>query len=357
MDIKLLKKYFANECSPEEVDVIFKWFQNNAGSKGAQTLLRQLWNEIETREVKEVDFEDLLNKIHHKINIANAEEEFSEKHVKRLRLRTVADYFMKVAAVLFIPLLVLSSYFFFEKVKEKNEVIYSEVTSPYGSRTSFELPDGSKVWLNYGSSLRFPVKFIGDYRELELKGEAYFEVVHNKKKPFIVKTNNIQVKVLGTKFNVMAYAEDRDIEVTLQTGKVAIQKLNNNGPSGNLLILWPNQQAVFNKQERTLKYRNIRTERYTSWKDGKLIFINDPINIIMKRLERWFNVDIVLKDKELLNYTYTATFTNEQLTQVLNLLEVATPITYKILPSHKLKDGSFTKEKVIISLKNKTTKK
>ena len=351
MDIKLLKKYFKNECTPDEVDEVFKWFETNAKNKGGRILMEQLWSEIEDRKVEEVDFDNLLDKIHHQINIETAEEEFSHQKLKTLRV--AANYFVKIAATLFIPLMILSSYLFYQKIKEKNEVIYSEITSPLGSRTSFELPDGSKVWLNHGSSLRFPLKFNGSYRELELKGEAYFEIVHNEKQPLIVKTNDIQVKVLGTKFNVMAYPDDQDIEVTLKSGKVAIQRPGKYGSSENLLVLRPNQQAIFNKKEKTIKYRSIRTERFISWKDGKLIFINDPINLIMKRLERWYNVDIVLKDKELYNYTYTATFTDEQLTQVLDLLKVATPIKYKIIPSKKLKDGSYTRQKVIISLKKK----
>ena len=351
MDINLLKKYFSNECTHEEVDEVFRWFKSNAGNMGGRSLMKYLWDEIEDRNVDEVDFEYMLNKIHHRINVEEANSVFTGRRVVRERLRIIANGFMKVAAILFIPLMILSLNFYLDTTKRDKDVIYSEITSPFGSRTSFELPDGSKVWLNNGSSLRFPVRFNGKFRELELKGEAYFEIVHNEKQPLIVKVNNVQVKVLGTKFNVMSYADDQNIEVTLKSGRVAIQKLSKDGSARNLLVLKPNQQAVFNKKAKSIKYRNIRSEKYISWKDGKLIFINDPIDLIMKRLERWYNVDIILKDKELSNFTYTATFTDEQLTQVLNLLEVATPIKYKIIPSRKLKDGSYTRQKVIISLK------
>ena len=351
MDINLLKKYFSNECTREEVDEVFSWFKNNAGNMDGRSLMKYLWEEIEDRQVDEVDFDNMLNKIHHRINVEQANKLFSEKKVAKDRMRVIGRVLMKAAAILFIPLMILSLNFYLDKIKSDKEVIYSEITSPFGSRTSFELPDGSKVWLNNGSSLRFPVRFNGKFRKLELKGEAYFDIVHNEKQPLIVKTGNIQVKVLGTRFNVMSYNDDQNIEVTLKSGKVAIQRVLKNGSSRNLLVLKPDQQAVFNKKERTIKYRNIRSEKYISWKDGKLIFINDPIDLIMKRLERWFNVDIVLKDKELSNFTYTATFTDEQLTQVLDLLEVATPIKYKIIPSRKLKDGSYTRQKVIISIK------
>jgi len=353
MNIELLKKYFSNKCTEAEVDEVFEWFKTNAGGIGGKTLMKNIWDDIEERKVDEVDFEYMLNKIHHRINIENANKDFKNGTTNRFRLRILVNSFMKVAAILFIPLLVLTVNFYIDGIKSSKGVIYSEITSPYGSRTSFELPDGSKVWLNYGSSLRFPIKFNSKFRELELKGEAYFDVVHNEKQPLIVKTGSIQTKVLGTKFNVMAYADEKDVEVTLQKGKVAIQKLNNDGSARNLVVLHPNQQAVYDKTRKLIKYRNIKTEKYISWKDGKLIFIDDPIDVIMKRLERWYNVDIILKDKELSRFTYKATFTNEQLTQVLDLMKIATPINYKIIPGKKLKDGSFTKQKVIITLKRK----
>ena len=350
MNIDLLKKYFNNKCTSVEVEEIILWFKDNAGGLDGRSMLKQLWNEVEESEVKNVNFEHLLDKIHHRINIADSKKKFPRDKSINNVVRPLFTLLTKVAAILFIPLLLGSLYYYSKNIRELDqEQIYSEITSPNGSRTSFELPDGSKVWLNNGSSLRFPIRFTGKYRILELSGEAYFNVTHNSEMPLIVRTSDLQVMVHGTEFNVMAYPEDENIAVTLESGNVSLQRVDENHVK-NLIKLKPNQHAVFNKKQKELSYMTVKSDKYTSWKDGKLIFIDDPIDVIMTRLERWYNVDIELKDEELSKYTYTATFTDESLKQILELLRVATPIKCKIINSKKLKDGSFTKKRVIISL-------
>ena len=301
MNIDLLKKYFNNTCTPDEVEEIILWFKNNANGIDGHLVLKQLWNELEISKVQKVNFDYLLAKIHHRINIENSKKKISAGKSKKNAIKPLISLLTRVAAILFIPLLLGSLYYYNKTISDfDQEQIYSKITSPKGSRTSFELPDGSKVWLNNGSSLGFPIRFTGDYRMLELTGEAYFEVVHNQDMPLIVRSNDIQVKVHGTEFNVMAYPEDENIEVTLQSGSVSLQKVNmKNNRIQNLIKLKPNQHAVFNKKQKELSYMTIKPDKFTSWKDGKLIFIDDPISQIMKRLERWYNVDIQLKDKEL----------------------------------------------------------
>ena len=352
MNTELLKKYFNNTCTTYEVDEVILWFKNSANGLNGRTVLNQLWNELEEQEIKNVDFDNLLDKIHHRINIENTQKIQIEDKKNGTILKRIIPYFYRVAAVFFIPLLFLSLYYYYKTEGfENQEPIYSEITSPNGSRTSFELPDGSKVWLNNGSSLKFPIRFTGDYRKIELVGEAYFYVAHNQEKPLIVKTRDIQVKVHGTEFNVMAYPDEENVYVTLEKGSISLEKENNKKEINSLIMLKPNQQAIFNNQENKLSYKTINPTKYTAWKEGKLIFIDDPINEIMRRLERWYNVDIELKDSELSEFSYTATFTNESLNQILYLLKLATPIDYKIIESKKLKDGSFTRKKVTITMK------
>jgi len=356
MDIDLLKKYFNNNCSPIELDEIVLWFKENAGDLNGRSMLKQLWDEIEDSKVKDVNFNHLLDKIHHRINIENSQKKISADKSRKGMITPLIRFLTKAAAILFIPLLLGTVYYYKKTEKELNQgQIYSEITSPNSSRTSFDLPDGSKVWLNNGSSLRFPVRFTGKYRIVELSGEAYFEVTHNQDKPLIVKSNDIQVKVHGTEFNVMAYPEDENITVTLKSGSISLQSVIGDYVK-DLIMLKPRQQAVYNKKQKRLSYMNTIPEKFISWKDGKLIFIDDSMGVIISKLERWYNVDIELKDKELSKYTYTATFTDEQLPQVLNLLKVATPISYKSIKRKKLEDGSFSKKKVIISAKKTHSK-
>jgi len=352
MNIELLKKYFNNNCSPEEVDIVVEWFKTNAGDSKGRSVLKQLWNEMEEDEVNDVDFDQLLDKIHHKINIQNTQNINHSQTQKKGVIKSLMPFIVKIAASLFIPLLAISLYYFSKDVLYTEKPVYSEITSPNGSRTFFELPDGSKVWLNNGSSLRFPNKFTGSCRILELKGEGYFEIAHNNKMPLVVKSGDLQVMVHGTEFNVMAYPDDDDLSVTLVKGSVSLQKIKENNKVKELLRLKPDQQAIYNKTNNEVDYMKVNTEKYISWKNGTLIFIDDPIDVVMQKLERWYNVDIKLKNKELSKITYTATFTDETLQQILQLLSIATPIEYKIFKNHKLNDGSFSKKKVEISLKS-----
>jgi len=351
MKIELLKKYFNNQCNASEVDEVVEWFKTNAGNQKGRTILKQLWEEVEESPVNDVDFDQLLDKIHHRINLKDEKGIKPEQTGKKGVYKTLVSWSIKIAASLFIPLLALSLYYYSKDILYPEKTIYSEITSPYGSRTFFELPDGSKVWLNNGSTLKFPTKFTGNSRLLELKGEGYFEIVHNDKMPLIVRTGVVQVMVHGTEFNVLAYPDDRNVSVTLVKGSVSLQKIYKSKKVKNILKLKPNQQAVFDKTDNEVNYMKIDPEKFTSWKDGKLIFIDDSIDVIMEKLERWYNVEISLKDKELSNITYTATFTDETLQQVLYLLKMATPIEYKIHPSHKLNDGSYSKRKIDIIYK------
>jgi ferric-dicitrate binding protein FerR (iron transport regulator) len=352
MNIELLKKYINNHCTPEEVDVVIEWFKENASDSDRRAVLKELWENIEEEEVNDVDFNHLLDKIHHRINVERSIKVNQTHHTEKNVIRPFFSFMVKVAASLFIPLLAISLYFFSRDASFAEKQIYSEITSPNGSRTFFELPDGSKVWLNNGSSLKFPTKFTGNSRLLELKGEGYFEIVHNDKMPLIVRSGEVQVMVHGTEFNVLAYPDDRDVSVTLVKGSVSLQKICESNKVKNILTLKPSQQAIYDKTDNEVDYMKIDPKKFTSWKDGKLIFIDDSIDVIMEKLERWYNVEISLKDKELSKITYTATFTDETLQQVLYLLKMATPIEYKIHSSHKLNDGSYSKRKVDIYYKS-----
>lgn len=339
MDKNLLKKYFTNSCSDNEVDEILLWFKYSGQSKDGRNMLNQIWHELEGDEKETVDFERVLDRIHHQMNIKDA---------GKSRKINLTQTIIKLAAALFIPLLLGSLYLYNQLDSyQSNEQVYTNVKSPKGAQTSLELPDGSTVWLNSGSSLKFPAKFANDLRQVELVGEAFFDIVHNPEKPLFVKAGDIQVKVHGTEFNVLAYEEDEKIGVTLKSGSISIQK-EVNGKLHHFVKLKPNQHAIYSKKERTLKYSNFKTDKYSAWKEGKMIFVNDSLNVVMKQLEKKFNIETEIRNNERNKYTYTATFSDEKLEDVLRLLKIATPIKYKIEKGRQLEDKSFSKTKVII---------
>jgi ferric-dicitrate binding protein FerR (iron transport regulator) len=203
----------------------------------------------------------------------------------------------------------------------------NEVTAR-GHRTFVTLEDGTKIWLNAESRLTYPKSFRGkETREIHLEGEAYFDVAENKQKPFIVHTSDVRIKVLGTSFNVKSYGKDRTIQTTLIKGKVTIES----SLDSTKLTLLPNQQAVFEKESKTLflEHKDEAAD-YTSWRDGQLLFDDRPLSDIVNELERWFNVTIEVEDRASLNCHFSAKVDNKTLEQVLELFKDAEGIDYRI---------------------------
>jgi ferric-dicitrate binding protein FerR (iron transport regulator) len=194
------------------------------------------------------------------------------------------------------------------------------VLAPQGAKTNFQLPDGSIVWLNSGSELSFPSQF-DEKRPVTLSGEAFFEV-EKSAKPFIVSTIYGNVEVQGTSFNVKAFADD-GFQATLVEGSVKVKEKNNNKE----IILRPGQQA--NILGNKIFVGDVETELFTSWKEGKLIFRDEQLPIVAKRLERWYNVKIELSDdKRLTGIRYNGTLEMESFSEVMQLLKVTAPIDY-----------------------------
>ena len=259
----------------------------------------------------------------------------------------------RVAAILMLPLLVYSGYLTFNnrtKTYPQEQVMMQTISSRQGMVTQFELADGTKVWLNSGSELQFPTIFNSEKREVILKGEAFFKVTKNEKQPFRVNTNELKVEVLGTSFNVVSFEDDTQSEVVLVTGKVALSSEKGQivKEYGNII---PGQRAVYKKENQEVITREVDVAKYIAWRDGNLIFQDDSMEDVVKRLSRWFNVEITISDPEIKNYIYKATFRNENLVQVLNLLKLSAPIDYRITDRKAMVNGDFTKQKVFLMKK------
>lgn len=162
------------------------------------------------------------------------------------------------------------------------------LTTPRGGQYRITLADGTKVWLNAASSLQYPARFDGDMREVTLRGEAYFEVAHNASKPFIVNSGEQRTVVKGTKFNVSAYPDDHQIATTLLEGSVAIQLIEG-GKSGEMLLK-PDQQAVV--KDGKVSKRSVDASETMAWSQGKFMFTDAPLSVIMRQIARWYDVDV-----------------------------------------------------------------
>ena len=206
----------------------------------------------------------------------------------------------------------------YAKTGDKNapvQVVYNTITTARGNQYQLILADGSKVWLNSASSLRFPTAFTGDKREVELDGEGYFEVAKNAAKPFHVKTSTQDIEVLGTHFNVNAYKDEETIKTTLLEGKVKV--LND----GKTAILEPGEQAVLKGNSPFTIDHSPDLDQVMAWKNGWFEFDNTDIKTIMRQISRWYDVDVRYEVKPN-NETYGGRISrNLNLSNILKMLE------------------------------------
>lgn len=221
-----------------------------------------------------------------------------------------------------------------------NQPIFNTLIVPYGKRSEIVLSDGSKVWLNSGSRLIFPAQFLSDKREVYLEGEAIFEVVHHQKQPFIVTSEHHEVEVLGTVFNISNYKEDPSIYTVLQSGSIQINvkkdKLFN---AEHHLKITPGTLATFDRNQRDITTETVATEPYFSWREGVFIFKNDALKSIMKKISRYYNVEIVINDQNLANETFSGHLdVKENIEHVLQTIKDAetSKFDFKRLDQHKI---------------------
>ena len=217
----------------------------------------------------------------------------------------------------------------YEEKNEDEELIYNEIIVPFGKRFQLQLSDGTVVHLNAGTTLKYPINFSSkkDREVYLIKGEALFNVAENKNHPFIVNKGNHRIKVLGTVFNVSAYAEDSNIKTVLVSGKVQV----NTQASKKAIDLKPNQMSVYKKTDETIQVKNVNTALYTAWVQGQIILKRTRFSKIRQKLERHYNVTINNNNKKLDTQLYNINFNNETIEQVLKTLNESFAIEYEII--------------------------
>ena len=334
----LITRYLTGEASQDEIVKLQKWLGASKDNLLYFQQLKNIWDSSERYSgEKMIDIDKAFNMINKRVTFKSSATNFW-------------GYWKKIAAILLIPLILGNLLYFVFRANistSTQEPVYNELFAAFGTRSALKLSDGTSVWLNSGSSIKYPDRFIGNKRTVFLKGEAYFEVESNPRKPFIVETSSLSVKATGTKFNVSGYTSADKVEVTLVSGKVEVSLTDdkNNITSSKLKM---NQHFSFNKINGTTSIINEDTYKYISWKDGKLIFRDEPLSQVVKKIGQIFNVDIELKGEKIQNYSYRATFQDESLVEILKLLKMSSPIDYSELKRDPLPDGSFPRKKIII---------
>jgi len=253
-------------------------------------------------------------------NYNNFNKALPDNLLLSVKLTPFRNFLRIAAAVIFMLSTSISSYYFFTNSRNGN-LTTCEAFVPLGSQAKVILPDGSVVWLNSGSTLKYNNLFGKKDRTIQLTGEGYFEVTKDKTKPFLVHTNDISVKVLGTVFNVRSYLDDPTVEVNLLEGRVNITTQSKE--SANTLNLAPNEKMIYNKKNGTMLSYRADAAKSAQWTIGKLCFVDASLEQIAKDLERKFDIKIKLSTKNINNEIFSGSLNlNQPLNEILDYLDV-----------------------------------
>lgn len=327
----LHQQLLSDGLTQNEKDDLWVKIQATYKNDELELLMQKYWQSLENKEIAadELQFEVLKNQILSRIQ----KSKNGSKNTYKRSISNWQNVLMRVAAILFIPLLLGSAYVYYRMDNRYNKMastssVMQEVIACPGSRVHFTLPDHSEVWLNSGSKLKFSLNMASlDQRNVTLTGQGYFKVAHDKKHPFIVETEKMKIQALGTSFDVSSYCNDSQVSSILEEGSIALINLQNE----EFARLTPGQQAVLDKSSNQFSIKNVDTALSTSWRDGKLIFRNSPLVEVTKQMERWFNCKINVDPKLLnSNILYTATIQDETLGEVLKMIEISTSVKTKI---------------------------
>jgi len=346
MNKDLLLQYLSGKLDKQAAREVVSWMALPENELLVRSYLTEIWEENRVAiKGPTPDFDSMLHSIHRRIDLLD--EESPEKIVrKKSRSQRFVNGFRKIAAILFIPLLAFTGWWSVRQYQSSRseKLTYREIFTKPGCITKVELADGTQVWLNDGTRLRYPVKFARKERKVFVDGEAYFKVTHNAKRPFIVENPLMTTTVTGTEFNLNAYSQDKYFEATLTRGHISLTSEHIN----KKVDIKPGQQARLNLENKTFTVNKVNPMQYAAWRDGKLIFVDEKLGIAVKKLSRWYNVNIILANEALKEMPITATFQKEQLMQTLNLLKKALPIRYEVTAEKQQADQTYTRKQIKI---------
>lgn len=315
---ELLPRYCDGNVSAEEKEKVEIWIRQSEKHYKIAQQIQLIYLASDTIAIMDqVNTDNALDKV--------------DGRIRRSQLKTLFMWGQRVAAILFIPL--LAAYLLEVLIPEKRDIRMLEVRTNPGMTTSLTLPDGTKVNLNSESSLVYPETFEGDLRSVRLEGEAFFEVVKNPEKRFVVTTpHNASVEVLGTSFNMEAFKWDSIVSTTLISGKVAF--ISRSGQ----VNMKPGEKLVYNIQADRASIYQTNGEAEISWKNGMIIFRKTPFEEALRMLTKRFNVDFVVSNNKYVKDFYTGSFTNHRLEQILDIFNASSGIKWRYIPSENQLD-------------------
>lgn len=313
----LIASYLSGEATQTEKDELNHWVNESPANKRLFEETQKIWSNAR------VHFPDS--------QIRSDREKIKDQIIRQTSVstKTVAfpSWIYRVAAVLALPIM-LGIGWYLGASEKGAETQLCEVTSPKGQISQCVLADGTQVWLNAGTTIKYNPSLSGKNREIQLDGEAYFKVSKNKHKPFVVTTKFAQIKVLGTVFNLKSYSGEDKIETTLEEGSV---EFSVKGSATKPIELKPGEQVVFNISDKKITLGKVETYLHTAWKEGKYVFKDADLRTIVKELERLYDVKIHTQNDSLLDLRFRGMFEYEQnIFSALETLERTTNLKYQM---------------------------
>lgn len=310
--------FFQNEYSPDIQKKFSTWLLNPFSAKEKDQYLNDLWENTDVRDNDSTQKSFL--QVQKKLGI----QETDLSNPKWMK-------FVRIAASFIIPILSFAGAYLYTHHYQngyQDQIEFAEYFVPNGKLKTITFPDGSKATLNSGSIIIYPQEFKGKTRDIYLNGEAYFNVSQDKSKPFIVKTGNVNIEVLGTIFNVSAYSDNNSITAALEEGKIKINFKDNKQES---VILLPNEQMIYDRTSGIFTKKQANMNSVTAWMQGHLVFQQASINEIIKTIERRYDVTVYLNSNHYDNEIVTAKFIyGESLEELLQILKEIIPgLRYK----------------------------
>lgn len=307
-----IKNYLSGHSSKKEQKELLDWIREDNHLAEFQTTKKE-WKKEVIQEPLPSDFQESWN------TIQNTRMAGMKSDLQRTRQLLV---FFRYAAIVVALISIPSLIYFMSQSGKEPLLSYTTVSADYGQISKVLLPDSTQIWINSGSTIRYNNQFSATNRDIDLDGEAYFKVHKNKELPLVVSSDELRVKVLGTSFSVMAYPEEKTIDIVLEEGKV---ELNSANQSSFRYEMKPGEKTSFNKTTKVLSHAMVNTELFTSWKEGTINIYNLPLNELVIKLERRYNQKFEVEES-IKNLPYNFTIKNEDLSSILSIIEKITPV-------------------------------
>ena len=326
-----ITRKIASEETAEDAAGVDQWLKSKPGNKHIYDRLSEVWN---FRQISRKNDNSLWDSLKRRITVYD----------NRPRPLFYTTTLFKVAAVLVIILLTNFLVYTYRVDHGQNEIAYQEIVVPRGNRMKIVLPDSSVIWLNNDTKLRYASNFGSGNREVELSGEAYFDIQHDTRHPFIVKVGEQKIRVFGTRFSVNAYPEDNIIETSLIEGSVAFES-NRKIDGHSRFMLEPGNSLLYNKQNNSMSTQIIQSSYHQYWEKGVYSFKDESFENLAVKINRIFNVEVVFEDHFIKKKTYTGTINiNDNIFVFMEAIRRTSvePIEYK-----------YNKNIIYVSLKKK----